>query len=92
LSDRSRKHVWVEGLVQGVFFRAETQRTARHLGLSGWIRNLPDGRVEAVFEGPDEAVEAAVDWCHEGPEHAVVESVESVKEPPEGLSKFSVRH
>lgn len=75
-----------------MFFRAETQRTARHLGLSGWIRNLPDGRVEAVFEGPDEAVEAAVDWCHEGPEHAVVESVESVKEPPEGLSKFSVRH
>ncbi len=86
----SRRRVLIDGVVQGVFFRAATRETAERLGLSGWVRNLPDGRVEAVFEGPDEAVEAAVAWCRKGPERAFVESVESVEEPPEGLSGFPV--
>jgi len=91
MSARVRRHVWVSGVVQGVFFRAETYRMATSLGLAGWVRNLPDGRVEAVFEGPASAVDAAVEWCRNGPPHAVVERVEVVEEPEEGVSGFSIR-
>lgn len=86
-----RRHVWVSGIVQGVFFRASTIEEARRLDLGGWVRNLPDGRVEAVFEGPEGAVEAAVAWCRRGPERAVVERVEVAEEDPEGLRGFSAR-
>ena len=71
-----RAHVFLEGLVQGVFFRDATQRRARELGLTGWVRNLPDGRVEAVFEGEEPAVESAVAFVREGPSHAQVLNVE----------------
>lgn len=91
MSDRVRRHVWVSGVVQGVFFRSMTHREATALGLAGWVRNLSDGRVEAVFEGPASTVEAMVGWCRTGPSHAVVEDVEVVEEPPEGLAGFSVR-
>lgn len=87
-----RRHVFVSGNVQGVFFRYETRERARSRGLAGWVRNLPDGRVEAVFEGPEEAVEAMVDWCREGPRGAEVTDVESIAEDPEGLNGFEVRH
>ena len=83
-----RVHVWVSGYVQGVFFRESTRREAERLGVSGWVRNLPDGRVEAVFEGPRSAVEQAVDWCHTGPPRASVDHIESREEPPEGLNGF----
>jgi acylphosphatase len=87
-----RVRVIVSGRVQGVFFRQRTIRLARAEGCSGWVRNLDDGRLEAVFEGPLEAVERMVAWCREGPEHAVVENVEVVEEEPEGLEGFEVRY
>lgn len=87
-----RAHVFVEGVVQGVFYRASTRDTAVQLGLSGWARNLPDGRVEAAFEGPRDAVARAVEWTHQGPPSAVVERVEVAWEDPVGEQGFSVRH
>lgn len=78
-------------MVQGVFYRHETRVRAAGRGVAGWARNLPDGRVEAVFEGPREAVESMVAWCRRGPRYARVERVEVVWEDPEGLSGFEVR-
>ena len=86
-----RVHVLVHGQVQGVFFRAECARRARDLGVGGFVRNLPDGRVEAAFEGDDGAVEALVRWCHEGTEYAEVDSVRVEGEEPQGDSAFTVR-
>lgn len=86
-----RAHVFVSGLVQGVFFRSSTQRVARDLGLAGWVRNLPDGRVEAVFEGDEASVRRAVEWCWKGPSGASVAGVEVRYEPVEGEADFSIR-
>jgi acylphosphatase len=86
----SRARVFVSGMVQGVSFRWYTVQEARSRGLGGFVRNLPDGRVEAVFEGPDEAVDAMVAWCHHGPRHARVTSVDVTREDPEGLFEFDV--
>jgi acylphosphatase len=76
--------------VQGVFFRDTTRRRAVELGISGWVRNNPDGSVEAVFEGADDAVERMVRFAGEGPRGALVERVDVVDEPPEGLSGFRI--
>jgi acylphosphatase len=73
--DRARVHLTVEGLVQGVSFRAYTVEAARRLGVAGWVRNLPDGRVEAEAEGERSALEALVAWCRHGPPAARVEDV-----------------
>jgi len=84
-----RAHVRVHGAVQGVFFRVETRDRARSLGISGWVRNLRDGAVEAVFEGPEERVESMVEWCRRGPAGARVQSVDVDWEDPvreEGLA------
>jgi acylphosphatase len=89
--DRTRAHVYVSGRVQGVFFRATTRDEARERGVDGWVRNLSDGRVEAVFEGPPDAVEAMVGFCHEGSPEADVEDVTVTHEPPEGEDGFRVR-
>jgi acylphosphatase len=86
-----RKRVLVSGRVQGVFFRDTCRQLALGYGLSGWVRNLPDGRVEAVFEGPPEAVHRLVAWAREGPDHAVVTDVAVHEEPPEGLRTFDIR-
>jgi acylphosphatase len=86
-----RRRVVVHGRVQGVFFRDSAARQARARGVAGWVRNLDDGTVEAVFEGPRDAVEALVAWAGDGPEHAEVERVEAADEPPEGLAGFEVR-
>jgi acylphosphatase len=86
-----RAHVWISGRVQGVFFRQETYRRSLSRGLAGWVRNLPDGRVEAVFEGPEEAVESMVRWSREGPRHAAVASVEVTRESPLGEEGFRIR-
>jgi acylphosphatase len=91
MSDRTRAHVFVSGTVQGVYYRANTRDAARERGVDGWVRNLEDGRVEAVFEGPDGAVESMVEWCHEGSPRAHVEEVDVEYEDPEGLSGFEVR-
>jgi acylphosphatase len=87
----TRKRVVVGGRVQGVFFRDSTQREAEAAGVGGWVRNCPDGTVEAVFEGDDDAVERMVDWVREGPGRADVDSVDVTDEDPEGLSGFEVR-
>ncbi len=86
-----RYRVLVSGRVQGVFFRDTCRRVAEQHGVSGWVRNLPDGRVEAVFEGPAEQVSRLVQWSHEGPRSAMVEDVHVAAEPPEGLHGFRIR-
>jgi len=89
--DRTRAHVFVSGHVQGVYYRATTRDAARERGVDGWVRNLDDGRVEAVFEGPRPAVEEMVEWCHTGSPQARVDDVEVEYGEPEGRDGFSVR-
>jgi acylphosphatase len=87
---RVRRRVVVRGSVQGVGFRAAVARAAATRGVSGWVRNRPDGAVEAVLEGEPEAVEALVRLCREGPRGASVDGLETVEEEPEGLAGFGV--
>jgi acylphosphatase len=87
----TRARVRVHGRVQGVFFRAETRERARSLGLGGWVRNCPDGTVEAVFEGERERVESMVGWCGRGPSGARVDGVDVAWEDPEGADAFRVQ-
>jgi len=87
-----RAHAFISGRVQGVNFRAATRAKARELGLTGWARNLPDGRVEAVFEGETDALETMLAWCHQGPPPARVKRVEVDWEAYEGgFDGFSIR-
>lgn len=81
----------VRGRVQGVFFRDTTRRRAEAAGVAGWVRNRPDGAVEAVFEGEPAAVEQLVEFTRHGPSRAEVEAAEVTEERPEGLSAFEVR-
>ncbi|UGS35833.1 acylphosphatase [Capillimicrobium parvum] len=85
-----RRRVIVSGRVQGVFFRDSTRREAARLGVAGWARNCGDGTVEAVFEGPQEAVSQAVEFVRTGPPRAQVQRVEVFDEPAEGLRGFDV--
>lgn len=88
-----RAHVLVSGMVQGVFFRYHTRELARALGVVGWVRNLPDGRVEAVFEGEGEAVRRMIDFCRRGPPGARVTNVEVRWGEPTGeFSSFTIRY
>jgi acylphosphatase len=89
--DRARVHVWISGRVQGVGFRYTTCELAERLGLGGWVRNLGDGRVEAVFEGPPADVAQAVAWCRHGPAGAWVSELRSEPERPIGESDFRAR-
>jgi acylphosphatase len=84
----TRRHVVVRGRVQGVFFRETIRHLAEQEGVAGWIRNRPDGAVEAVFEGEPDAVERLVDACRTGPPLAEVQEVEVADEEPEGLRGF----
>ena len=87
-----RAHVSIAGRVQGVNFRAATQRHVQSLNVDGYVRNLPDGRVEAVFEGDEASVQRAIDWCHEGPPAADVDRVEVDWQAPTGEFRgFSIR-
>ena len=86
-----RVHAFIAGKVQGVGYRYSTMNKASQLNMSGWVRNLPDGRVEAVFEGDRTVVEKMVNWCHEGPPAAVVRNVSVEYSKPEGLQGFEVR-
>ena len=89
--EKARAHVLISGKVQGVFFRASTQDEALRLGLKGWVRNLPDGRVEAVFEGDKKAIEEIIKWCHEGPPWAKVKEVKVEWQPYRGeFERFSI--
>ncbi len=91
MSERTRAHVYVSGKVQGVYFRATTRDTAREHGVDGWVQNLADGRVEAVFEGPESDVEAMVEFCHEGSPAARVDDVDVTYEEPQGEDGFEIR-
>ncbi|UWG48360.1 Acylphosphatase [Halanaeroarchaeum sp. HSR-CO] len=88
---RTRAHVYITGTVQGVYYRANTRDAARAHGVDGWVQNLSDGRVEAVFEGEKDRVEAMVEWCHDGSPAASVEAVEVDFESPEQLDGFEIR-
>jgi acylphosphatase len=89
--EQIRAHVFVSGRVQGVGYRYCTGRQAQRLGVNGWVRNLPDGRVEAVFEGTRKLVEEIICWCYKGPSSAVVKDVAVEYEEPEGLQGFETR-
>ena len=86
-----RYRIVVSGRVQGVFYRASCRQMAQEHGVSGWVRNRPDGTVEAVFEGAPDDVGRLVEWSRRGPRAAEVADVQVVPEPPEGLSGFQVR-
>jgi acylphosphatase len=89
---KTRAHIIVSGRVQGVSFRAATAKEARALGLTGWVRNMPDGRVEAIFEGSRDKIEEMLAWCRKGPPAARVSGLEIVYEKPgEALAGFAVR-
>jgi acylphosphatase len=85
-----RVRVFASGRVQGVFYRTTCARLARRLGLGGSVRNLPDGRVEAVFEGPESLVDEMVDWSRSGPDLALVERLEVLAEESVGETEFRV--
>jgi len=88
-----RVHLYISGLVQGVFFRANTKERAISLGLTGWVRNLPDGRVEVVAEGEEEKLKELVKWCHKGPPAARVKMVEVSWEEYHGeFEDFQIRY
>ena len=87
----ARVRVEVEGRVQGVWFRQSTSQAAEELGVTGWVRNRPDGSVEAVFEGNELAIARAVEWARTGPPHALVTGLREFAETPEGLVGFEVR-
>ena len=90
---QKRVRVLVSGRVQGVFYRESLRRRVAELGVSGWVKNLPDGRVEAVFEGEEEAVREAVDYAREGPSFARVSELRATAEPVSGeRGPFEVRH
>jgi len=82
--ERVRAHVFISGRVQGVNFRAYMRDRAREAGVEGWVRNLSDGRVEAVFEGTRTSVQKLVSWCYSGPTHAEVAKVDLTWEEPTG--------
>ena len=89
---RVQRHLLIAGQVQRVYFRDTTLRLALQLGLTGWVRNLRDGRVEVVIQGDPAAVATLADWCRDGPPAARVESVEMLDEPPDpSLTTFAVR-
>ena len=91
MTDRVRAHVFVTGRVQGVFYRATTKETATEEGVDGWVKNLADGRVEAVFEGDRGAVESMIEWCHTGSPSARFDDVEIEYETPTGIDGFEIR-
>lgn len=88
---QKRIHLWISGYVQGVNFRYYTRQQATLLGLAGWVRNLPDGRVEVVAEGAEDQLQELMDWCHHGPSYAEVAGVEVRWEPYRGeFSRFVI--
>lgn len=93
MPQKTRAHLLINGRVQGVYYRAFTRDTAFFLGLSGWVRNLHDGRVEALFEGDKAAIEQAIKDCHAGPRGAVVDNIEVMWETYKGdLKDFEIRY
>ena len=93
MSQKVRVNIFVSGLVQGVFFRAQTKAKAEELGLFGWVRNLPDGRVEILVEGEKEKLEKLIEWAKRGPELAKVNGLEINWQEYQGEFKnFEIRY
>lgn len=86
-----RVHLWIKGNVQGVGFRADTRTRARNKDITGWVKNLEDGRLEAVLEGEKEDVAELMDWMRQGPTMANVENVELEEEEPVFLENFEIK-
>lgn len=90
---KTRAHLYISGRVQGVYYRAFTQKIANSLGLKGWVKNLPDRRVEAVLEGEKELIEKAISMCKEGPPYANVTNIDVIWENQiENFSDFTIRY
>lgn len=87
MKSKARAHIFVSGKVQGVFLRYNTRREAQKLGITGWIWNLPDGRVEAVFEGEKDKIEKIIEWLRKGPTFTKIEKVEVKWEKPKNKFK-----
>lgn len=88
-----RRHVFIDGIVQGVAFRHYTKQTADRFSVNGWVRNLADGRVEAVFEGDEQDVDRVVQWCRQGPPSGRVDSIDVQEESPTGeFSDFRIAY
>lgn len=93
MNELVRAHIYISGIVQGVFFRSHTREVARSFDLTGWVKNLPDGRVEVVAEGPEDEIKQFISWCHKGPSHARVDDVEVFWEDATGEFKdFEIRY
>ena len=93
MDGKTRVHLFISGLVQGVFFRLNTTQKAKEMGLTGWVCNLPDGRVEAVLEGEKEKVDKMIKWVKDGPCPAKVEKVEIKKEKYKGeFNNFEIKY
>ena len=86
-----RLHLFISGFVQGVGFRVFAKNEAKKLGISGWVKNLPDGRVEAVFEGKKGQVDEMVKWCYKGNPYSQVEKVDIKEEKVESLQGFEIK-
>ena len=91
MSDAAAIHLFVQGRVQGVFYRAKTQKKAKALGLTGWVKNCDDGSVEIQAEGNKAKLEELIEWCHRGPALASVSNVDLSWVEAEGLSDFDIR-
>lgn len=93
MSEKVRIRIFVSGRVQGVFFRQNAQKKARELGIAGWVRNLPDGRVEAVFEGGKEKTEQMIEWAKKGSMISRVDGLDVVQEEYQGeFNDFEIKY
>jgi acylphosphatase len=93
MSESKRARIRIHGKVQGVFYRLNASQKAKQLGLRGWVRNHPDGTVEALLEGREQAIEEMIRWCRKGPPGAAVEKVDVDREPYRGeFNNFQVRY
>ena len=90
---KTNVHVLISGRVQGVWFRSSTKQKAEQLGVTGWVRNTKDGRVEAIFEGEENSVKSLIEWCHHGPPLAKIEKVEVKNQNfTNGFDDFSIKY
>ena len=90
---KSTVHVVISGRVQGVWFRANTKQKAEQLGVTGWVKNTADGKVEALFEGDKKHIQEMIDWCHQGPPSAQIDHVEITEQSASnGFDGFSIKY
>lgn len=83
-------NIIIKGRVQGVYYRVSAKEAAGKLGITGWVKNTPDGNVEALAQGSDEAIDKFIDWCKQGPQRAIVKEVVVSNAENEALNSFEV--